>query len=134
MSTHIQKGARSSDTSSLAVGFNVLAPLAVVLVNFFDFQGGDCDAISHKLGMVCFGQGLRTLFLAKDSTARNRLSVLGDESVELNTFERRANNIVGEFTGGNKGENQSTNRSRHKKSSTVACTKIAHPAILVAAV
>jgi hypothetical protein len=100
---------------SIVESVDVLDHLGVVCINGFNFQSGDCDAIVLEYGVVFIDEGLLTFFSVEDA-ARNILSVLGDESIELNPFKRRADDVVSQLTGGDEGQNQTTDRSQHLES------------------
>lgn len=93
----IQKRAGSYNSGWHIVNLVAFDLLNLRGVNGLDFQGGDCDALGHVSGLVFIGECLWA-FLLEECAACNHLSVLGDEGIELDAFERRAEDAVCQFT------------------------------------
>lgn len=99
----------SLDFISIEESVDVLDPLGVVCIDGLDFQSGDCDASVLEFGVVSVDDVVLT-FLFVEDVARDVLSVLVDESVKLDPFKRRADDVVSQRTGGDEGQNQTTDR------------------------
>lgn len=76
-------------------------------MNVVDVQGGNCDPSVLVLFVVLLGDSF-WVFLLKDGAMRDYFPFLDNESVELEAFEREANDVFCQMTCGGERVNQTT--------------------------